>query len=190
MPDPVMPAERWLPVVGWEGLYEVSDLGRVRSLPRRGKRRARTYGDGRVLKHYVGPGTRGYPTVGLSYGERRKNRLVHQLVLEAFVGPRLPGIDSRHGPAGKLDASLRNLCYGTRKENFADRLRDGTSNRGERAGPAKLTWDAVREIRRSVAAGESRKSAAQRFGVHKQTLRMIIIGKTWIEPDKPTKSGR
>jgi len=183
-----MPAERWLPVVGWEDLYEVSDLGRVRSLPRPGKRRARTYG-GRVLKHYVGPGTRGYPTVGLSYGERRKNRLVHQLVLEAFVGPRLPGIDSRHGPAGKLDASLRNLCYGTRKENFADRVRDGDGNRGERAGAAKLTWPAVRDIRRRVAAGESRKSAARRYGVQRQAVDMIMNGRTWIEPGKPTRPG-
>lgn len=54
--------ERWLPVPGWEGLYEISDLGCVRSLPRAGKRRNRIYG-GKLLKPSVN--AYGYLVIGL-----------------------------------------------------------------------------------------------------------------------------
>ena len=168
--------ERWLPVPGYEGLYEVSDLGRVRSIPHQTVRGMR---GGKVLKHYIGKGTRGYPVVGLSRGNRGKNRLVHHLVLEAFIGPRPEGQEARHGPAGKADASLANLCWGTRTENIRDRIRDGQDNYGERSGKAKLTWEAVDEIRVRVAAGETQVDLARCFGVSKQTVNLLIHGKTW-----------
>lgn len=169
--------ERWLPVPGWESLYEVSDLGRVRSLPRRG---GRGWKGGRVLKHYVGASSRGYPTVSLSRGTgTQKTRQVHQLVLEAFVGPCPPGQEARHGPAGKLDASLLNLCYGTRSENVRDRTRDGQDNRGERSGNAKLTWEKVAEIRECAANGEMQLNLAARFQVSEDCISKVVLGRTW-----------
>ncbi len=85
-------AERWLPVVGLEGTYEVSDLGNVRSLDRtigHGNRTRSAFGC--VLKPRIG--TSGYPQVYLD----GKTKSVHRLVLEAFVGRCPPGMECLHG---------------------------------------------------------------------------------------------
>lgn len=86
----------WKPVLGFEGVYEVSDSGLVRSLARRcnlgwcpATRDVRT----RLLK----PGThKGYKFVTLMQLGVSRTRLVHRLVLESFVGPCPPGLECRH----------------------------------------------------------------------------------------------
>lgn len=171
--------ELWLPVVGYEGLYEVSDHGRVRGLPRQSASRPAR---GRILKHYIGAGTRGYPSVRLSRESKGRNYHVHILVLRAHVGPPAPGQEARHGPGGKTDASLANLCWGTRSENIRDRVRDGQDQRGERHGEAKLTWAAVADIRARRAAGERLKTLAAEYGVCFQSISEIARGERWQHP--------
>src|SRR5712691_3060160 len=103
------PTEHWLPIMGWEDLYEVSDLGRIRSLDRRTPRGIRR---GQVLKPF--PGRNGYLSVDLSRDEVQTRRTMHRLVLEAFIGPCPAGQEARHGPGGsRTDNRLTNLCYGT-----------------------------------------------------------------------------
>jgi hypothetical protein len=79
--------EVWRPVPDWEGLYEASSLGNVRSLPR--QRNGRTYA-GRLLKPTLNPR---YLVVGISDATtgRRKSTPVHVLVAAAFLGPRPKG---------------------------------------------------------------------------------------------------
>lgn len=110
--------ERWLPIRGFEGRYEVSDQGRVRSLDHfvrivrhgvEGERLVR----GRVLK--PGPNGSGHVTVALGKGNSRQ---VHQLVLETFVGPCPTGQESLHRNHVPNDNQLGNLFYGTRGENL------------------------------------------------------------------------
>ncbi len=108
--------------------YQVSDLGRVRSLDRVVAREVS--GDmklkGRILK--PGPNsTTGHLTVCL-YKDGPKKHYVHRLVTHAFIGLCPEGLEVRHGVEGVLDNTLANLCYGTRSENQADRKRDGTCN--------------------------------------------------------------
>ncbi len=120
-----MPAnfESWLPVVGYEGLYEVSDLGRVRSLSRN-RRDGRGYLPGRVLR--PGPQRRGYLTVSLTDADGCvRSRRVHQLVLGAFVGPRADGMEVLHNNDVPGDNRLVNLRYGTRSDNQRDIYRNG-----------------------------------------------------------------
>jgi hypothetical protein len=170
--------ERWLPVPapGFEDLYEVSDLGRVRSLPRRTASGVR---GGRVLGFHVG--NTGYPVVMLYRNNVPVRRHVHSLVLGAFAGPCPPDQEALHGPAGPLVAALSNLSWGTRERNMGpDRVRDGTSNRGERQGRHKLTWAAVAEIRRRAAAGEPKMHLAREFGVSASNIRSVVSGETWI----------
>lgn len=175
MTDLAIP-ERWLPVVGYEDYYEVSDFGNVRRVSRN-------------LKPQLN--TAGYPTVGLSVNGIVTQFAVHILVAAAHIGPRPAGHDVRHGPGGPLDASADNLCYGTKKQNQADRRRDGTSNRGEQHPMAKLNWTAVDEIRRRFAGGERQASLARAFGVGPQIIHLIVHNKRWIrEGDERPRGGR
>lgn len=170
-------AERWLPVVGYEGMYEVSDLGRVRGLDRIDRY-------GRLHPgHVLYPFTAGrYATIKLYCGGSPGGRshYVHQLVLEAFVGQKPAGQLCRHGPNGPQDNSLANLCYGTPEENMADKIRDETETLGERHGRAVLKAEQVREIRALYAAqAGSQHQIGLRFGVSGSAVGLIVRREKW-----------
>lgn len=101
--------EAWVAIPGYEN-YEVSNFGQVRR------------GD-RVLKQQIRRG--GYAAVTLFRAAKRKDRYVHQLVCEAFHGPRPPGYQTRHLDDDKSNNTPENLRWGTAKENRADRIRNG-----------------------------------------------------------------
>lgn len=163
--------EQWRPVADYEGLYDVSDLGNVRATRRRGSR-------GDVLRPGIGAG--GKRTVVLHRNGVRETRLVCHLVLEAWTGPRGPGQVCRHGPGGALDDRHVNLCWGSQADNVgADRVRDGTSNRGERQWQAKLTEAIVSECRRRYAAGETQGTLAAEFGISPASMSQVISGARW-----------
>jgi hypothetical protein len=120
--------ERWLPIVGYEGFYEVSDLGRVRSLPRvtrDGRRIA-----GRILA--LGRHKHGYPVANLWMDNRYRTRTVHALIAEAFLGPVPDGMEVRHVDGDAARCVLLNLTYGTHAENMQDTLRHGTNDHAGR----------------------------------------------------------
>ena len=120
--------EHWRPIPGWEGVYEVSDAGRVRSLDRRytnARGERRTY-RGRVLSAFLN--SEGYPQVNLSRPGTRASRAVHQLVALAFIGPPLPDEEVCHGDGTRTNNALTNLRYGTHSENALDQVRHGTHN--------------------------------------------------------------
>lgn len=173
--------ESWLPIVGWERLYEVSDLGRVRSLPRKCSNGVR---GGQVIGGCVY--NNGYTYVWLTRGPRRERAALHHLVLKAFAGPSRPGQEALHGPGGKSDNRWpENLRWGTPAENQQDRFRDGTDSAGERNGKAKLTWVTVREIRRRAADGVTAAQLAieygEKYGIAPRTLRNVLERRTWKE---------
>lgn len=169
-----LPGERWLPVTGYEDLYSVSCVGRVRSFwagRGLGKR-------GGLLRPAMG--STGHLTVALSHPDKPKRSWpVHQLVAQAFLGPCPPGQEVRHGPGGKLDNRSENLCYGTRLENMHDKRRDGTDLRGEQCGYAKLTAAIVAECKRRYAAGETQTVLAREFGVDQATVCDAVNGRRW-----------
>ena len=114
--------ETWLPVVGFEGLYEVSDLGSVRSLRRRTPAGMR---GGKLLKASSDPN--GYQHVGLYRDGRGTTIRVHRLVLEAFVGPCPVGMEARHFPdPDKRNNALVNLGWTTSSTNNLDQVIHGT----------------------------------------------------------------
>lgn len=110
--------EHWLPVVGYEEAFEVSDRGRVRSLPRPYVPKARILSGS--------PNKSGHWWVRLSYNGVAVSRTIHSLVMEAFVGPRPEDLETRHLDGDPSNNALDNLCYGTRRENRLDEVRLGT----------------------------------------------------------------
>ena len=134
MNDPT--TESWRPVVGYEGYYEVSDLGRVRSLDRyvpHGYTGGQTV-RGKVLKPTRASVRSSHLAVDLSSGGRpeRVRRLVHRLVLEAFVGPCPTGMVACHSNDHGDDNRLGNLRWDTPAANEADKVRNGRNHYASR----------------------------------------------------------
>lgn len=164
--------ELWLPVVGFEGLYEVSNFAQVRSL------RAWRGVSRRLMSPYHH--NNGYPMVDLYVNGVRKKCTVHQLVMEAFVGPRPEDMHIRHGEAGQRCSYLSNLSYGTSSDNNGvDKRRDGTDNRGEKHNMVKVTESQVVEIRARCATGEMQKDLALEYGLTTSALNCIVLRKSW-----------
>ena len=115
--------ELWASIPGYEGFYEISNYGNVRSLTRHvpyGRHKQTVY-KGRLLKQFV---SNNYMSVKLSMAGATRTRYVHELVLLTFVGARpviLERSEIRHLDGDKKNNHLDNLKYGTTKENAGDR---------------------------------------------------------------------
>lgn len=126
-------------VVGYEGLYRVTSDGRVfraAATPRMEK----AYPAGSELTQ--GANAKGYMRVGLRKDGKTRTRPVHQLVLEAFVGPRPPDLVGRHLDDNKSNNCADNLIWGTQAENVQDSVRNGTQvNARKTHCPANHRYD-------------------------------------------------
>lgn len=179
--------EEWRPVVGYEGFYEVSNLGRVRGVdrvlmvPNRWGSIGPRRWPGRLLKQTVDRGKHAYGRLQVKLcngGERQPTRLVHHLVMEAFVGPRPHGMEVAHNDGNPANNDLRNLRYATPAENTADKERHGTVLRGDAVATAKLKRDEVTEIRGMRGKATVYEVAAQ-FGISIAHVSRIQNGKRW-----------
>ena len=171
--------ESWRAVPNWLN-YEVSDMGRVRSIghwvTRRPGSRPSWYA-GKLLD----PGGDRYGHVRLQRPGEHAYLSVHVLVLEAFSGPRPPGQWARHGPLGpSVNWWPENLSWGTPAENNGlDKVRDGTLLRGEQLPKARLTALIVVECRQRRAEGETAAALAIEFDVSVSTMYRALSGKSW-----------
>ena len=168
--------EEWRPVPGYEGRYEVSSLGNVRSIGIGGNKKS-----GQPLKPMQAtPGLRYVQVAMYLHGERRYYR-VHQLVMAAFVGPRPPGMEINHIDGDAGNNRRDNLEYATRSENLRHAYKLGLCDvRGEKNPSARLTKAQARDIYRRFHAGEAKGvELAREFGVRTTTISAICTGKTW-----------
>lgn len=168
--------ESWLPVPGYEELYEISSIGRLRR-----KSASKMAPAGYVMKCRLD--IHGYPKYGLS-----KNRIywtvkAHRLVAIAFLGPPpFPGAQVAHFDGNKQNNSVSNLRWATPSENAADNKRLGVArgaHRGAKHHLARLSVETVIRLRCYVEFGSSIVDAAKAFGLHKITAYDAIVGKTW-----------
>lgn len=174
-------AERWRPIQGFEDLYEVSNLGNVRSLDRVVSLRggATQVRRGRVLKLNVQP--KGTKRVDLCTEDGiRKQFSVHRLVASAFIPnpeslPVVMHLDDN--PSNNLVGNLR---WGTQQDNVDDMM---TKGRGvpppSRRGIGTLTEADVREIKALIHQGQKLKDIAMRYGVSAVNIGTIKNGKSW-----------
>lgn len=159
--------EVWLTPAGYEGLYKVSNLGRVFGIKR-----------GRYLR--ATKEESGYHSVCLSAsGETKKFRL-NVLVLSTFCGPPpFDGAQAAHNNGNPSDNTLRNLRWASPVENQADVDRHGRRCRGVDVFGAVLTEADVKEIRRRVSLGERNRPLADTFGVSISTIHLIRHNRIW-----------
>ena len=113
-----MVTAQWASVVGYEGLYEVSTEGRIRSARRAG-----------AVGGLIKPDPSGaYPSVRLFRDGRRRHLSLHVIVITAFVGPRPDGMECRHLDGHPTNPHLDNLAWGTSGENSQDMILHGHTN--------------------------------------------------------------
>ncbi|WP_292411380.1 HNH endonuclease [Mesorhizobium sp.] len=154
--------------------YEVSEKGHVLRR-RRGLRGGKV---GQVMKPYVRED--GYRMYILRRDNKSYHRKAHQLVAEAFIGPKpFPSAEVRHADGTRTNDHFSNLEWGTSKDNKADMVRHGTRMAGEKHHRAKLTLAQVEEIKALACTGMSQRVIGERFGVAQGCVSKIILGKRW-----------
>lgn len=173
--------EIWKPVPGWEGLYEASSQGRIRSLPREVHDRLRDR-RWRIPGGVMKPGTRGkgYKCVALTDKNKSITESVHKLVCLAFHGRPSGKTEVAHADGNPANNSASNLRWATSAENHADKEAHGRTARGERSGRAILSEADVLNIRERYRTGTvSNCQQARDYGVHNATIFAIVKRKSW-----------
>lgn len=172
----ILPTEKeiWLPVVGYEKLYEVSNLGRIKSLRR-----------DKIMTNSLQ--STGYLTVGLTVDGATINMKVHRLVAIAFLDAPPNGHEVNHKDGVKTNNKLDNLEWVTKPENAIHRHKIGLSTqdnyireKGEANANSKLTQEQVDEIREKyVPYKYSANKLAKEFGVSQSCIEHIINKRSW-----------
>lgn len=167
--------EEWRDVVGFEGYYVVSNLGRIMRV----KRGKNGHPPGTIRK--PSPNRNGYLQTTLSKDGVARTVRVHVVVAEAFIGARPPGREVNHKNGNKADNRVENLEWVTESENVKHTYRElgRVGTRGSRDGMAKLTEADIPVIRELLASGMSQRKIAQRYGVSSVTICFISTGECW-----------
>lgn len=167
--------EKWRPVVGYEGWYEVSDQGRVRNVKTRGGSPA-----GHILTGC--PSKKGYLSVCLTVNTKQKVKHVHRLVGEAFLGPLQRGLQTDHINGDKTDNRAANLRYVTgfvnQRKSYEPQFYRHVP-RGEAHSQSKLKETQVRAIKRLLRLGMIHRLIADRFRISVSTIDAINSGRLW-----------
>jgi len=175
--------ETWRAVPGYEGLYEVSSLGRVKSLAReiiyQNKHRSGTSALPVREKILKGRTEKGYTTVKLVRDGVYYHVGVHRVVCLAFHGPVEGDIEAAHINGDKTDNTVANLVWATPAENARHRRGHGTQIMGEMAPNSKLTNEHVMAARALLSVGWSPERLANLFGVNPSTMNRIKNGEAW-----------
>ncbi len=167
-------AEEWREVPGYDGRYEVSSLGRVRSWVKSGPGGHRR-SEPLIMTPFE---EEGYFHIFLRDGKKVTRYGVHRLLALAFLGPP-PTKDhlACHEDGVPSNNVVGNIRWDTQVGNQADRLRHGTDVRGTKQVTAKLNEKQVLEIR--VRSGENQRALASEFGVSQAQIQRIITRKAW-----------
>jgi hypothetical protein len=177
--------EKWFPVTGYEDLYLVSNLGRVRSLDRtvvHADNRIRSF-PARILSPRKNSKT-GYHQVGLHRSNKNKMVYVHRLVADAFI----PNPENKrcvnHKDGARSHNSVENLEWSTHSENTMHAHATGLAKalRGEEVWNAKVTYQSAQALRDDVWAVI--ETWAKANDVHTQAAWDIIAGRNWIGSKK------
>lgn len=166
--------EIWKEIPDFDGWYDVSSFGKIRSW-RNGKYGKRS--TPRIMK--TPPDVDGYERVNLKKDEKPHTFLVHALVLTAFISHRPKGMESCHNNGDRRNNHPYNLRWDTHKNNLLDTLKHGNTTKGERSGNAKLKSKDVLKIRSLSEKGFSRAELGRSFNVPASHISNIVHRKRW-----------
>ena len=160
-----LPHEEWRDVIGYEGLYKVSNLGRVKSLK---------YEKEKIVKHYVNKS--GYLSVCLSKNNKTRTSQIHRLIAKAFLSnpEKKPTVNHRFGK--KFDNRVSEIEWATRSENSRHAVNMGLRKSGYNHPKSKLNKDERELIKKICIPGDSKfgfKALAPLFNVEKTTIRKV-----------------
>jgi hypothetical protein len=184
--------ETWITIRGFEGLYDVSSMGRVRSLPRvktwkRNNVICKQPIEGRILVQKPIGKNKKYLGVELcdksATSNKHKTAYVHRLVAEAFIPNPEGKKDVNHIDGNTRNNCVENLEWATRKENIDHAFRTGLNKTyGTNHPSSKLTEEQVKEIRKTYKKGEKGKgyiAISRMYGVSPSVIQNIIRGTSW-----------
>lgn len=175
--------EIWKDIKGYEGRYQISNLGRVKSLARerRAKNGSIAWNKEKLLKLQLTH--RGYQYVNLTIIKDSKSFPIHRLVAMAFLPNPSNKPEVNHLNGVKTDNQISNLKWTTRQENMDHARKNGLfpkgHNQGENHGKSTLKAEQVKEIRKKRDNGESVKSIAATYGVSSSRISSIVNYTTW-----------
>lgn len=168
--------EIWKAASGWEGFYEVSNMGRARSLDRLARHAKGGYQKikGQLLKNCYHDF--GYVVWGFSANGKQKAVYAHIVMLETFKGKSPCGMQACHNDGNPRNCRIDNLRWDTVQSNNDDKKIHGTTGRGTKNAGSKLTESDVIAIRN--AKGVNRE-IAKPYGIHPDTVSLIKRRRRW-----------
>jgi hypothetical protein len=170
-----MSKEKWLPVVGYEESYEVSDLGQVRYIGYKHKPRIKLQQEETMRGGYK------RKTVSIwKYGKEKRCK-VHRLVLTAFIGSCPADMECCHNDGNSSNNCLTNLRWDTKRNNALDRVRFGNTNGLVKKGEIrhkKVTPQMVKEIR-EIGRTQTLRLIAKRYPIRESQISNILLGYCW-----------
>jgi hypothetical protein len=164
-------SEVWKDIVGYEGLYQVSNLGNVKSLGNEFSRKER------VLKPSLQ--SKGYLTVVLQKNGIRNMVLVHRLVAEYFVSNPLNKPQVNHINGVKTDNNIENLEWVYHRENLDHAIKNNLTLKGEENRNSKLKDVDVVKIHSLLQKGITTKELSESYNVSYSTIDGIRTNRYW-----------
>jgi hypothetical protein len=167
--------EIWKDILNYEGLYQASTFGKIKSLKRNNT-------NGKILKPFLN--SNGYLYITLSKNGKCKNFKIHKIIASTFIGePTFDKKEIRHLNGNRFDNNSSNLKYGNRSEQMKDRIKHGThfqpDNKGSKQWLSKLMDSDILEIIDLIKLGWSDTKIAIKYNVCRQTINGIRNHKTW-----------
>lgn len=163
----------WKDVVGYEGIYQVSNIGQIKRI---------LAAQGAQPNKLLSPTVEGsgYLCVHLYKNRKTTTHRIHRLVLQAFIGsPPSSKHEARHLDGCRTNNNINNLKWGTRSENVQDAIKHGTAAIGTKNAGAKFTKKNIKTIRYLLSTGMSNTAIAKQFNVSNSIISDIKLNKSY-----------